>query len=135
MALEADAARVAPRHGLLVVYGAHTDGSYWEPAHSRPRDDVYLVSRAAWLCNDSPFMLRAQSQKIRRAFIAFASRSFSRLLALHFHALKLQLATSPAVSAPSYHFPFHNSIFVDLSTLYFRRPSLCPHLAFLFFPR
>ncbi len=59
-----------------------------------------------------------------------ASRSLSRLLALHFHALKWQLATSPAVYTPSYHFPFHNSISVDLSTLYVRRPSLSLHLAF-----
>ncbi len=47
-----------------LVYGAHTDGSLWGPAHSRPRNNVYLVSRAAWLYNDSPFMLRAQSQKL-----------------------------------------------------------------------
>ena len=71
--------------------------------------------------------------KIRRAFIVFASRSFSRLLALHFHALKWQVATSPAATAPSYHFPFHNSIFADLSALYFRRPLLSSHLA-LFIP-
>ena len=43
---------------------------------------------------------------------------------------KWQLATSPAVSAPSCHFPFHNSIFADLSTLYFQRPSSSSHLAF-----
>ncbi len=71
--------------------------------------------------------------KNRRAFIICASRSFSRLLALHLYALKWQLATSPALSAPSYHFSFHNSIFADLSILYFRRPSLSSHLA-LFFP-
>jgi hypothetical protein len=70
--------------------------------------------------------------KNRRAFIIFASRSFSRLLALHFHALKWQLATSPALSAPSYHIPFHNSIFADPSTLFFRRPSLSSHLVLFF---
>ena len=37
------------------------------------------------------------------------------------------------MSAPSYHFPFHSTIFVDLSTLNFRRPSLFSHLAI--FPR
>ncbi len=58
---------------------------------------------------------------------------FSCLLALHFHALKRQLAVSPAVSAPSYHIPFHNSTFADLSTNYFRRPLLSSHLA-LFSP-
>ena len=68
---------------------------------------------------------------MRRAFIVFASRSSSRLLALHFHAFKWQLAKSPAAIAPSYHFPFHNSIFADLSTLKFRRPSLSSHLALL----
>ncbi len=40
------------------------------------------------------------------------------------------VATCSAVSAPSYHFPFHKSIFADLSTLFFRRPSLFSHLAF-----
>jgi hypothetical protein len=53
-------------------------------------------------------MLRAQSPKTRRNFIVFASRFFS------------------------YHFPFHNSIFTDLSALYFRRPSLSSHLALIF---
>jgi len=68
------------------------------------------------------------------SYIVFASRSlFFRRLALRFHAFEWQLATSPAGSAPSYHFPFHNSIFADLSTLYFRRPSSSSHLA-LFFP-
>ncbi len=60
---------------------------------------------------------------------------FSRLLALLFHALNWQLATSltsPAVSALSYHFPFNNSTFADLSVLYFRSPSLYSHLAFSF---
>ena len=43
---------------------------------------------------------------------------FSRLLALHVHAVEWQLATSPAGSAPSYHFSFHNSIFA--ASLHFR---------------
>jgi hypothetical protein len=75
----------------------------------------------------------AQFKNIRRAFIVFASRSFSRLLAFHFHAFDWQLATSPAATAPSYHFPFHKSIFADHSTIYFRRPSSPSHLAL--FPR
>ncbi len=53
-----------------------------------------------------------------------------------FQCLKVavtSVATSPAVSAPSYHFPFHSSIFADLSTPHFRCPSLSSHLA-LFSP-
>ncbi len=52
------------------------------------------------------------------SFVVFASRSFffSRL-ALRFHAFEWKLATSPAGSALSYHFPLHDSIFADPSTL------------------
>ena len=42
---------------------------------------------------------------------------FSRRLALRFRAFEWQLATSPAGSALGYHFPLHDSIFADLSTL------------------
>ena len=46
---------------------------------------------------------------------------FPRRLALRFHAFEWQLATSPAGSALSYHFPLHDSILADLSTLHFRQ--------------
>ncbi len=92
------------------------------------------VSRAAWLYNDSSFMLRAQPQKS----VVFSSSSrlvlFFRLLALHLLALQWQLAKSPALSAPSNHFPFHYSIFADLSTLYFRGPYLGNCLRISLFP-
>ena len=41
---------------------------------------------------------------------------FFRRLAFHLHSFEWQLAKSPAGSALSYHFPFYNSIFADLST-------------------
>ena len=79
------------------------------------------VSRAAWLYNGSSFTLHATCTipiYIRRPFIVFALRSFFRLPALHLHAFEWRLATSPAGSAPSYNFSFHNSIFADLPTLH-----------------
>ena len=76
------------------------------------------VSCVAWLYNDSSFTLRASS----RTSVMLSSSShlahFSRLLALHVHAVEWQLATIPAGSAPSYHFSFHNSIFA--ASLHFR---------------
>ena len=79
------------------------------------------------ICAQLPFSVpqfnlrRSLYSLLPTSLIVFASRSFfPRRLALCFHAFEWQLATSPAGSALSYHFPLHNSIFANLSTLQFR---------------
>ena len=66
----------------------------------------------------SPISLLFTSDVLHRLRI---SLFFSLRLALRFYAFEWQLATSPAGSALNYHFPLHDSILADLSTLHFRQ--------------
>ena len=95
---------------------------------SFPCHKVVVSYKSGRICAQLPFsvpqfnLCRSLCSLLPTSFVVFASRSyFFRRLALRFHAFEWQFATSPAESALSYHFPLHDSIFADLSTLYFRQ--------------
>ncbi len=91
-------------------------------------------SRAAWLHNDSSFMLGAQSQTFVVRSSSCASRSFFRLLALYCHAFEWQsryksgriCAQLPVpFSVPEFH--LRRSIYSSLSTVF-----QCPRISLFF---
>ncbi len=93
---------------------------------SHPCLRVAVRCKSDWICAQLPFSVprfhlrRSLYSSLPTFFHCCRISLFSRRLALYLNSFKWQLATSPAGSALSYHFPFYNSIFADLSTLRFR---------------